>query len=191
MSHPAAAVAMVAAAPSRLTGTPATRWTGCGGSSTAVPGTSGATKNGAQYATGTAAANSRALARSLPPDQMDQMLTADSEVAIASAVTPWNRACPGQRSLKTCESFQSAATGAATVITLARLTTWCAIRLGTSFPGALVTGGSAVLPGGGAVGHQRADGPDCLWQVFTPADPALQWPPVLAAGDGVLYADPR
>ena len=62
---------------------------------------------------------------------------------------------------------------------------------GRPSPGRCVTGGSAVLPGGGAVGHQRADGPDCLWQVFTPADPALQWPPVLAAGDGVLYADPR
>ena len=48
ISQPAAAVATVAAAPSRLTGTPATRCTGCGGSSTAVPGTSGARKNGAQ-----------------------------------------------------------------------------------------------------------------------------------------------
>ena len=48
MSQPAAAVAVVAAAPSKLTGTPATRATGCGGSSTAVPGTSGARKNGAQ-----------------------------------------------------------------------------------------------------------------------------------------------
>ena len=48
MSQPAAAVAVVAAAPSRLAGTPATRGTGCGGSSTAVPGTRGARKNGAQ-----------------------------------------------------------------------------------------------------------------------------------------------
>ena len=48
MNQPAAAVAVVAAAPSRLTGTPATRWTGCGGSSTAVPGTSEARKKGDQ-----------------------------------------------------------------------------------------------------------------------------------------------
>jgi len=37
-------------------------------------------------------------------------------VDIASAVTPWNRACAGQRWLKMCESFQSAASGAAAVI---------------------------------------------------------------------------
>jgi hypothetical protein len=48
MNQPATAVAVVAAAPSRLTGTPATRFTGYGGSSTAVPGTTGARKNGAQ-----------------------------------------------------------------------------------------------------------------------------------------------
>jgi hypothetical protein len=48
MNQPAAAVAVVAAAPSRLTGTPATRLTGYGGSSTAVPGTAGARRNGAQ-----------------------------------------------------------------------------------------------------------------------------------------------
>src|SRR5579875_3600347 len=119
MSQPAAAVTVVAAAPSRLTGTPTTRWTGCGGSSTAVPGTSGAAKNGAQYATGTAAAKNRAVPRSPAADQIDQMLTDDSAVAIASAVTPWKRACAGQRSLKMCESFQSAATGAAAVITFA------------------------------------------------------------------------
>jgi hypothetical protein len=47
MNYPAAAVAVVAAAPSRLVGTPARRGTGSGGSSTAVPGTRGARKNGA------------------------------------------------------------------------------------------------------------------------------------------------
>src|SRR5258707_14993599 len=52
---------------------------------------------------------------------MDQMLSDDSVAVIASAVTPWKRACAGQRLLKMCESFQSAATGAATVITLARV----------------------------------------------------------------------
>src|SRR5262252_3579891 len=52
---------------------------------------------------------------------MDKMLSEDSVAVIASAVTPWKRACPGQRSLKMCESFQSAATGAATVITFARV----------------------------------------------------------------------
>ena len=121
MSQPAAAATVVAAAPSRLTGTPATRATGCRGSSTAVPGTSGATKNGAQYAIGTAAAKNLAVSRSPAPDHTDQMLSDDSEVAMASAVTPWKRACSGQRSLKMCESFQSAAMGAATVITLARV----------------------------------------------------------------------
>src|SRR5271165_5889469 len=48
MRKPAAAAALVAAAPNRLVGTPASRGTGCGASSTAVPGTNGATKNGAQ-----------------------------------------------------------------------------------------------------------------------------------------------
>ena len=47
-SQPATAVRLVAAAPSRLVGTPATLGIGCGGSSTPVPGTSGATQNGAQ-----------------------------------------------------------------------------------------------------------------------------------------------
>src|SRR6266567_3964702 len=46
------------------------------------------------------------------------------------------------------------------------------------------------LAGGGAVGHERSDGPDGLGQVRAPAGPALQGPPVLAVGDGVLYADP-
>ena len=95
MNQPAAAVAVVAAAPSRLTGTPATRPTGCGGSSTAVPGTRGARKKGPQYATGTAAAKNRALAWSPSPDQTDQMFADDSMTAIPSAVTPWKRAWPG------------------------------------------------------------------------------------------------
>jgi hypothetical protein len=79
--QPAAAVAVVAAAPRRLAGTPASRAIGCGGSSTAVPGTSGARKNGAQYATGTAAAKNRAASRSVAPDHRDQTLAADSESA--------------------------------------------------------------------------------------------------------------
>lgn len=49
------------------------------------------------------------------------MLADDSMLDIVSAVTPWNRACAGQRSLKMCESFQSAAKGTAAVITLARV----------------------------------------------------------------------
>src|SRR5258708_21298687 len=59
MNHPAAAVAVVAAAPSRLTGTPATRRTGCGGSTTAGPGTSRATQNGAHEGPRTAAPDNR------------------------------------------------------------------------------------------------------------------------------------
>jgi len=50
-SQPATAVRLAAAAPSRLVGMPATLGIGCGGcggSSTPVPGTSGATRNGAQ-----------------------------------------------------------------------------------------------------------------------------------------------
>src|SRR6516225_6494465 len=49
------------------------------------------------------------------------MLAEDKVMAIASAVTPWKRACAGQRLLKMCESFQSAARGAAAVIPLARV----------------------------------------------------------------------
>ena len=52
-------------------------------------------------------------------DQSDQTEADESEAAIAKAVTPWNRACDGQRSLNMCESFQSAETGPATVTTLA------------------------------------------------------------------------
>src|SRR5579863_9418842 len=47
------------------------------------------------------------------------MLADDNAAVIASAVTAWKRTCAGHRSLKICESFQSAASGAATVITLA------------------------------------------------------------------------
>src|SRR5690348_17312517 len=49
------------------------------------------------------------------------MFADDNVTAIASAVTPWKRAWPGQRLLKMCESFQSAATGATAVITLAKV----------------------------------------------------------------------
>jgi hypothetical protein len=47
---------------------------------------------------------------------MDQMLADANVVVIASAVTPWKRACAGQRSLKIFESFQSAASGADAVV---------------------------------------------------------------------------
>ncbi len=61
----------------------------------------------------------------------------------------------------------------------AQLTTWCAISFGVSSPGWWGgSAGSGVLPGGGAVGHQRADGTDRLGQVLAPPDPALQRPPV-------------
>src|SRR5215216_5693065 len=40
---------------------------------------------------------------------------------MARVTTPWKRAWEGQRWLKMCESFQSAATGASAVITLARV----------------------------------------------------------------------
>ena len=50
--------------------------------------------------------------------------------------------------------------------------------------------GDARLPGGGTVGHERSDCLDGLGQVLAAAGPALQGPPVLAVGDGVLDADP-
>src|SRR5213078_1257315 len=40
---------------------------------------------------------------------------------MVSATTPWKRAWEGQRWLKMCESFQSAAIGATAVIRLARV----------------------------------------------------------------------
>jgi hypothetical protein len=42
-------------------------------------------------------------------------------LVIVSPTTPWKRAWDGQRWLKMCESFQSAATGATAVITFARV----------------------------------------------------------------------
>src|SRR5438552_18375334 len=76
-------------------------------------------------------------------------------------------------------------------IRLPSLTTWCAIKFGTSLPGVLaLPRGGGLLPGGGAVGHQRADRPDGLVQVFPPSYPALQGPPVLGIGYRVLDADP-
>ena len=41
-----------------------------------------------------------------------EILADDNAAVIASAVTAWKRACAGHRSLKICESFQSAASGA-------------------------------------------------------------------------------
>ena len=71
------------------------------------------------------------------------------------------------------------------------LTTWCSIGFRASSGGVVVRlAGDARLPGGGAVGHERADRLDGLGQVLAPAGPALQGSPVLAVGDGVLDADP-
>src|SRR6266542_2189172 len=71
------------------------------------------------------------------------------------------------------------------------VTSRCAIAFGTSLPGVFgwLPGGGG-LPGCGAVGYQGADRGDGLGQVFAPAGPALQGPPVLAVGDGVFDADP-
>jgi hypothetical protein len=67
-----------------------------------------------------AAANRRLVRRSVECDHNDQRLRPASVLVMASATTPWKRAWEGQRRLKMCESFQSATTGAAAVIRLAR-----------------------------------------------------------------------
>ena len=81
--------------------------------------------------------------------------------------------------------------GAEDFQTLLELTSRCAIAFGTSLPGVFgwLPGGGG-LAGCGAVGYQGADRGDGLGQVFAPAGPALQGPPVLAVGDGVFDADP-
>src|SRR5918996_3405326 len=68
-----------------------------------------------------AAANRRLVRRSVEGDHNDQRLRPARLLVMASATTPWKRACEGQRWLKMCESFQSAATGATAVIRLARV----------------------------------------------------------------------
>src|SRR5512132_3499079 len=68
-----------------------------------------------------AAANSRLVPRSVASDHNDQRLRPASVLVMANATTPWKRAWEGQRWLKMWESFQSAATGAAAVIRLARV----------------------------------------------------------------------
>src|SRR5512132_874151 len=68
-----------------------------------------------------AAANRRLVRRSVEPDHNDQRLRPARVLVMVSATTPWKRAWEGQRWLKMWESFQSAATGAAAVIRLARV----------------------------------------------------------------------
>jgi hypothetical protein len=54
-------------------------------------------------------------------DHNDHRLRLARLLVMARATTPWKRAWDGQRWLRMCESFQSAATGATAVITLARV----------------------------------------------------------------------
>src|SRR5512132_678213 len=68
-----------------------------------------------------AAANRRLVGRSVAGDHNDHRLRPARVLVMANATTPWKRAWEGQRWLKMWESFQSAATGAAAVIRLARV----------------------------------------------------------------------
>jgi hypothetical protein len=68
-----------------------------------------------------AAANRRLVHRAVEGDHNDHRLSPASVLVMANAVNPWKRAWEGQRWLKMCESFQSAARGASAVIRLARV----------------------------------------------------------------------
>ncbi len=81
--------------------------------------TRGARKNGVQQPTGTAAANSRLVRRSVAGDHNDHRLRPARVLVMVRVTTPWKRAWEGQRGLEMCESFQSAATGATAVLRLA------------------------------------------------------------------------
>jgi hypothetical protein len=67
------------------------------------------------------------------------------------------------------------------------LTTWCAIEVGTCWPANLGWWWSAA---GCPVGDQPGDGQVGLGVVLPPPDPALQHPPLLMLGVGMLDADP-
>jgi hypothetical protein len=67
------------------------------------------------------------------------------------------------------------------------LTAWCAIRVGTFWPGELALLG---LPPGGTVGDQPGDREICFVEVLSPSKIALEGPPLLVLGVGVLDADP-
>ena len=67
------------------------------------------------------------------------------------------------------------------------LTTWCTIRVGACWPGGL---SCWWLPLGGAVGDQAGDGHVGFVEVFASSEVALEDPPLLVLGVGVLHADP-
>jgi hypothetical protein len=67
-----------------------------------------------------------------------------------------------------------------------QVTTWCAISVGACRPGELACWG---LPLGGAVGDQAGDGGVGLVEVPAAPEVALEGPPLLVLGVGVLYAD--
>src|SRR5712664_1966971 len=63
----------------------------------------------------------------------------------------------------------------------------CTIRVRACWPG----GSAGVwLPCGGAVGDQSGDGQGGVFEVLAAPYPAVQGPPLLGFGDGVLDADP-
>ena len=67
------------------------------------------------------------------------------------------------------------------------ITTWCAISVGVCWPGGLA---GVWLPLGGAVGDQAGDGQVGRVEVFAASEVALEGPPLLVLGVGVLDADP-
>ena len=68
-----------------------------------------------------------------------------------------------------------------------RLTTRCAIRVGTCWPGGL---SCWWLPLGGTVGDQAGDRQEGLVEFFAASEVALEGAPLLVLGVGVLDADP-
>lgn len=70
---------------------------------------------------------------------------------------------------------------------LPSVATWCAIRVGECWPGGLALLG---LPFGCAVGDQAGDGGVGLVEVPAASEVALEGPPLLVLGVGVLDADP-
>jgi hypothetical protein len=65
------------------------------------------------------------------------------------------------------------------------------LRVGARlWPGRPGLAGWWLLPGGGAVGDKSGDGQSGFLEVLAASGPALQGPPLLGLGDGVLDADP-
>ena len=145
------------AAPSRLLGTPTTRGIGCGGSSPRGPGPAAPPGTGPSSRPGRPPRTGGWCAVSGGQTQRPQVRPARLLV-MASATTPLKRAWDGQRWLKMCESFQSAAAGATAVIRLARASRPLP-GLATHGPG----GGSHHGPPAGGCGRLRDPWSSLTW----------------------------